>query len=200
MKPNKIVKLIGGGVVIAILVYSFLQGEKLSFEETIKAHRVKITEFMKADSESPLPDTLKSGFEGLNYFTPDPSYKIRAALDRITDNSKLSIPTNDGEIRVFTRYAYANFEFSGKPHQLTLLLPNEGDLLFLAFGDLTNGNSTYGGGRYLDIEKTNGNKITIDFNLAYNPYCAYGADYSCPLPPAENKLSISIYAGEKNFN
>ena len=200
MKPNKIVKLIGGGVVIAILLYSFLPGEKQSFEETIKAHRIEITEFMKEGSDSPLPDTLKSGFEGLNYFTPDPSFKIQATLDKITDNSKLSIPTNDGEIRVFTRYAYANFELSGKGYQLTLLLPNEGDQLFLPFGDLTNGNSTYGGGRYLDIDKTTRNKITIDFNLAYNPYCAYGTDYSCPLPPTENTLSASINAGEMNFD
>jgi len=200
MKPNKIVKLLGGGVVVAILLYSFLPGEKLTFEETIEAHRMKITEFMKEDSDSPLSDSLKPGFEGLNYFSPDPLFKIGATLDRITDDSKLSIPTNDGEIRVFTRYAYANFELSGNHYQLTLLLPNEGNQLFLPFGDLTNGNSTYGGGRYLDIDKTTGNKITIDFNLAYNPYCAYGAEYSCPLPPTENKLSASINAGEMTFN
>ncbi|TDI69269.1 MAG: DUF1684 domain-containing protein [Bacteroidetes bacterium] len=202
MGAKMIFKISGGIVVALILWYSFLTGEKLSFEETVFKHRDEILDFMKNNDESPLPDSVRTGFEGLDYFAPDPSFKVEAALELISDNSKLNTVTNDGQVRKYTRYAYAIFDLSGQQYQVTLLLDDteKDGSLFLPFGDITNGNSTYGGGRYLDLQLNKRNTIIIDFNLAYNPYCAYSADYSCPLPPLENQLSVAINAGEKNFN
>ena len=78
--------------------------------------------------------------------------------------------------------------------------PEYADLLFVPFKDATNGAETYGGGRYIDVKTPKGNKVILDFNLAYNPSCAYGSDrYSCPIPPKKNFLKIPIKAGEKNF-
>ena len=72
--------------------------------------------------------------------------------------------------------------------------------MFLPFSDLTSGNETYGGGRYIDLEIPKGKTITIDFNQAYNPYCAYNPKYSCPIVPAENELLTNVNAGVKKFH
>jgi len=202
MGSKKILKFSGGVVVAIILLYSFFPGEKLPYEETVFEHRDEILDFMKNNDESPLSDSLKSSFEGFDYFEPDPFFKVKASLVRISENSNLKIVTNDGQVREYTKYAYAIFDLSGQQRQLTLLqadLEESNGTLFLPFGDLTNGETTYGGGRYLDLQFTNKNTIIIDFNLAYNPYCAYSANYSCPLPPSENRLSVAINAGEMNF-
>ena len=169
-------------------------------KSTVLQHRETIHDFMKNDPESPLPDSLISKFNRLSYFAPDISYKVRATLERIPGDDIINMATSDGASRSYIRYAYAAFEMLGGEHKLTLLKPVEEDQeLFLPFGDKTNGESTYGGGRYINLEMTSGNKITIDFNLAYNPYCVYSPDFSCPLPPVENQLKVAINAGEKNF-
>lgn len=189
-------------VIVIIMVYSFIPGEQLSYRDSVLQHRQEIHEFMENDPQSPLPDSLKSNFPGLNYFDPDPAYKVSATIETIPGNIRISTPTSDGQIREYIKHSYATFELSGKQHQVTLLQPVEeetGGSLFLPFGDLSNTVNTYGGGRYLDLEITNENSITIDFNLAYNPYCVYSSNYSCPLPPAENQLTVAIKAGEKNF-
>ncbi len=203
MSSKTILKIFGGSVVAIILWYSMLPGEQLPFEETVIIHREEILDFMKHSEESPLPDSLKSNFNGFDYFAPDPSFKVSASLERISEQLELNMTTNDGKAQVYTKYGYASFELFGQQHRLTLLQASsaaEDGALFLPFGDNTNGESTYGGGRYLDLEFTKRNTITIDFNLAYNPYCAYSASYSCPLPPAENQLTVAINAGEKNFD
>jgi uncharacterized protein (DUF1684 family) len=202
MNSQKILKTLGAIVVAIILIYSFIPGDKLSYTETILKHREQTNDFMQHDEESPLPDSLKAEFTGLDYFEPDPEFKIRATLETIPGNNVIKMPTSDGQVREYIKYAYASFELLGKQHRVTLLqLVNGEDAgsLFLPFGDLTNGKTTYGGGRYLDLESTTQNRITIDFNLAYNPYCVYSADYSCPLPPAENQLEAAIEAGAKNY-
>jgi len=121
----------------------------------------------------------------------------------IKDTTRLKIGRTDGSSELFVRYAYASFQLGGRQNRLLLLKSNEQakeDELFLAFTDKTNGFKTYGGGRYLDLEwKGDKDKITIDFNFAYNPFCAYNANYSCPLPPTQNHLEIAIRAGEKEF-
>jgi uncharacterized protein (DUF1684 family) len=174
----------------------------VSYEDKIANHREEIHDFMKDNSDSPLPDSIKSNFRTLDYFGPDPEFKVKASLELIDNDPVINMATSDGETRRYTRYAYARFELKGQLYQLTLLKPMEDKSsqgLFLPFGDSTNGDETYGGGRYLDLESTDKSSITIDFNLAYNPYCVYSTAYSCPLPPAENQLTVAISAGEKNF-
>ncbi|GJM28329.1 MAG: hypothetical protein DHS20C17_09640 [Cyclobacteriaceae bacterium] len=202
MNSKRTLKIIGGAVIALILGYSFMPAAWISYEERITAHREEVNDFMKNDQDSPLSDSVKEDFQSLNFFTINPDYKVKAALEMLPDSPVLSMATSDGKTRKYTRFAYAHFELNGQQNRLTLLKPletNTGQDLFLPFGDPTNGDESYGGGRYLDLESSGEKYITIDFNLAYNPYCVYSAEYSCPLPPAENQLAVSVRAGEKNF-
>jgi uncharacterized protein (DUF1684 family) len=108
-----------------------------------------------------------------------------------------------GEAEYFIKYGYATFKLKDKSHKLLLLLQlnneDEKDKLFLPFTDKTNGFETYGGGRYLDLDLEKDDQLIIDFNFAYNPFCAYNDNYTCPVPPAENQLDIEIKAGEKEY-
>ena len=191
-----------GTVVLVIFIYSLTTQGGPDYLTIISEHRQEIDTFMKAGQESPLPDTLKSQFRGLSYYPVDPTYKVSAQLDKLTENQVLKVGTSDGATKNYVKYANANFILSGIEHKMLILksVDEEGnDYLFLPFGDQTNGTETYGGGRYLDLDFPKQNNIEIDFNLAYNPYCAYNADYSCPLPPSENRLTVAVRAGEQNF-
>jgi uncharacterized protein (DUF1684 family) len=122
------------------------------------------------------------------------------------ENKKVVVlKTNDDKEQRYLEYAYAEFNLDGVRNRLTILEgidmgPIRGKL-FLAFGDETSAVETYGAGRYLDVNKVPGSRtIVLDFNKAYNPYCAYNNSYSCPLPPAENLLKVAIKAGEKNYH
>lgn len=202
MNSKKILKIIGAIVVVLILAYSFMPSVWITYEQKILNHQAEVNEFMKDDPESPLPDSTRSSFRSLNFYPPNSDFKVEASLDILDDEEVISMGTSDGKTRKYLRFAYADFELAGSQNRLTLLQPMDDesdDVLFLPFNDLTNGEETYGGGRYLDLEIPDDNKLTIDFNLAYNPYCVYSNDYSCPLPPAENRLTIPITAGEKNF-
>lgn len=190
--------------VVAIGLYVFFSGHKASYEDNITDLRKNKDDFLRLSPDSPIED--KENFEGLNYFPPNPLYKIKAKLEFITDtsNKTLTLIRSDGKKDNYLRFANAHFKIDQKDYSL-LLLKNMEDQdsrhLFLPFKDLTNGNETYGGGRYLDLEyKDNKDFIFIDFNLGYNPYCTYNYRYSCPIPPKENKLQVPIEAGEKIFH
>jgi hypothetical protein len=119
------------------------------------------------------------------------------------------MPTSSGIPKRYVQYGVLKFRFNNREHQLNVYqadaatlakFPEYADLLFIPFKDLTNGVETYGGGRYIDIKKPVIGKVVIDFNLAYNPSCAYGSDrFSCPIPPKKNFLKIGVKAGEKSF-
>lgn len=109
----------------------------------------------------------------------------------------ITLDTSTGETRVFRRAGFLNFPVDGKPAKLTLFVDSNG--YFLPFRDATSGTETYGAGRYLEPEESGG-KIRVDFNYAYNPYCAYSEHFSCPLPPRENWLTVAIRAGEKVYH
>ena len=202
MNSKKILKIIGAIVVVLILAYSFMPSVWITYEQKIINHRAELNEFMKDDPESPLPDSTRTSFRTLDFYPPNPDFKVEASLEILEDKQIIRMGTSDGKTREYLRFAYASFELAGSQNRVTLLRPMDeksNDALFLPFNDLTNGEETYGGGRYLDLEIPDNNKLTIDFNLAYNPYCVYSNDYSCPLPPAENRLAISVTAGEKIF-
>lgn len=175
-------------------------GEILEFQRQLDA------EFTDPE-RSPLPDRYKKDFEGLDFFPPDTNYRVKAKLQRTPNALPFLMPTTTGKQSEETIYGIVHFQLNGQSLQLEVyqnkeLMGKEGylDYLFLPFKDGTNGRETYGGGRYLDLRIPEGDSISIDFNKAYNPYCAYNAKYSCPLVPSVNHLDTKILAGVKAFN
>lgn len=192
--------------IIIVIIYSLQGGESIEdYIERIQNEREKTERFMLGSEESPFaPDSIPFG--GLNYFPVDPEYKVTARIEPVQQQKLLVLPTTTGEEEKYIRYGYAKFKLKGIENQLLVLQPFESEepqQLFIAFADETSGEETYGGGRYLNVEmpaRAGQKTLVLDFNLAYNPYCAYNPDFSCPLPPRENVLGIPVRAGEKNYN
>lgn len=151
------------------------------------------------DPETPIPPDERDEFPGLSYFEPDPALVISGHIEPSPVTDDLLMPTSTGEEVSYQRYGVAHFTVDGAPAQLTLFA-SEGDRdLFVPFRDATSGKETYGAGRYLEVTRPNDHLVELDFNYAYNPYCAYSEAYSCPLPPLENWLKVPIRAGEKVY-
>ncbi len=157
------------------------------------------------EKDSPLPDNAKKNFRGLPYFPVNLKYRFEGGIVRHRQSETLDLIASDGRERKTLRYGYFEFNREGKIHRLQVyklldLVPKYRHLLFIPFMDATCGRESYGGGRYIDLEERSDNHYVVDFNLAYSPSCAYGKkDYSCPIPPAENRLTTRIEAGEKNW-
>ena len=190
---------------LAIVIYSVSSGpDEKEYIDTIQKERKKKDDFMKTADDSPFSEARDS-FAGLKYFEPDRKYRVRAELQPIKEKRIFSLPTSTGEENKYLEYAWAEFEIDGKKSKLLLLEvmamgPTRGTL-FLAFADETSARETYGAGRYLELKKMPGaGSIVLDFNKAYNPYCAYVDRYSCPFPPKENILTLRIPAGEKSYH
>lgn len=142
-------------------------------------------------------------FQGLEYFDFNPRYQITGTFTKDI-GKKFEMPTTTDRLPVYRRYGYVDFVFLGKNCRLevyqNMALRKQKEYknyLFIPFRDLSSGNESYGGGRYLDVEIPENESLLIDFNLAYNPYCAYSHRYSCPIPPEANSLKILVEAGEK---
>lgn len=153
-------------------------------------------EFFGSHHQSPIPHERRATFSGLSYYAYEPTLALSLAFAP-GDGSTVTIGTSDGATRAYTRAGSVTFPVGQDTATLTLLATDNG--LFLPFRDATSGKETYGAGRYLDLEQPVEGVIEIDFNLAYNPYCAYSDSYSCPLPPHENWLTVPIAAGEQSF-
>ncbi|WP_100616071.1 DUF1684 domain-containing protein [Confluentibacter citreus] len=160
----------------------------------------------KDASKSPLKDKDRKKFEGLDFFKFDPMYVVNARLERTPDSKWFNMRTTTSRVSKERVYGILHFELKGKPYQLnvyqgeeTMKLEGMEDYLFLPFLDETNGFESYGGGRYIDLRIPKGDTIEIDFNKAYNPYCAYNDKYSCPIVPRENYLQTKVEAGVKDF-
>ena len=180
--------------------------EKDSLLKAVLAFQNKLDLSFKDPSESPLTDKDKMRFEGLDYFLPNADYVVPAKLVRTPHALPFGMPTTTDRISQERVYGQLYFELNGNSYSLEVyqsmeLLNKEGyeDYLFLPFTDRTNGQTTYGGGRYLDLRTVAGDTIWIDFNKAYNPYCAYNKKYSCPVVPSQNHLDTEILAGVKAF-
>lgn len=155
---------------------------------------------------SPLPDRYRKDFNGLEFFKPDTSYIVNATFMRTPDATPFLMPTTTDRMSKEVVYGIVSFQLKGNSYNLEVyqnadLTEEEGleDYLFLPFTDATNGDETYGGGRYIDLKIPEGDQITIDFNKAYNPYCTYNKKYSCPIVPSQNSLDVEIFAGVKAF-
>ena len=186
------------------ITVSFAQESKQVKEA--KKFQQKLNKEFSSIEESPLTKEDLEVFESLDFFPIDSNFMVTASLILHKDSEPFQMKTTTDRLPVYKLYATANFKLNGKDYSLEiyqneklLLTPDYEDYLFLPFTDLTNGDSSYGGGRYIDLRLPKGNSIVIDFNQAYNPYCAYNAKYSCPVPPKSNHLDTAISAGVKNF-
>ena len=181
-------------------------GERDSILQSVLDFQKELNASFKDPEASPLVDKDKMNFQGLDYFLPNVDFVVRAKLIKTPNALPFGMPTTTDRISQERVYGRLYFNLKGNPFSLEVyqsldLLEKEGyeDYLFLPFTDLTNGNETYGGGRYLDLRTVQGDSIWIDFNKSYNPYCAYNKKYSCPVVPSQNDLEISIQAGVKVF-
>ena len=153
------------------------------------------------DADSPLLPEDRAHFDGLRYFSPDLGYRLeglRAEPYAGQGAADFTMQTSDGQLRRARRIATLRFELGGRPlalHAYGFEDSDEGSL-FIPFTDATSGQETYGAGRYLDLEPEDDGSHTLDFNLAYHPLCVYSPYFSCPIPPAENRLPVRIEAGE----
>ena len=173
--------------------------------------------YFRQSPDSPFAHHDQSRFKGLRYFAPDPAWRVNATVDMLPEGPSIIMATSDGQQRPFIRAARLHFSVSGQDGVLTAYRSahnhhhapgedhhHEDEPWFIPFRDALAGKETYGAGRYLDIEpregEANPSAVILDFNLAYNPYCAYAEEYSCPIPPKENTLSVAVRAGEQTFH
>ena len=205
MKRSNLIVFIGLIAVVVLIIYS-LQGGKSAadYQTFIENDRQVKEEYLKSGKGSPfVKDNIP--FESLKYFPANEKFNIRAKLELIEDKKVVNLGTSDGKEQKYLEYAYAIFDLDEVENKLLILEsmemgPQRGQL-FLAFADETSGIETYGAGRYLDVKKIPAaTSVDLDFNLAYNPYCAYSDSFSCPFPPKENILKVAILAGEKSYH
>jgi uncharacterized protein len=204
MKRNTLLTMIILAVALITVIYSFTENNDGDYVAKLLKQREEKDQFIRTASDSPFKGQTET-FTGLNYFPPDAAYRVKAKLIPIEQKQMVMLPTSDNKTKRYMEYAYAEFKLNDQTYRLLILEiidmgPYKGTL-FLAFGDETSARETYGAGRYLDVKKPKGqNSIMLDFNEAYNPYCAYNDTFSCPLPPKENLLPVAIHAGEKNYH
>lgn len=176
-----------------------------TYEQKIEKHREKYKAEFLEDENSPLK---KEDLKHLQFYPIHSTYQVTAHFTKIIDTSGFDMHTHSGKEKRYRVYGKVEFTLLGKPctlfvYQSETLMKQKGleDYLFIPFTDLSNGIETYGGGRYLDFRMgdIHSNKLVIDFNKAYNPYCAYKGGYSCPIPPKENDLPLRIESGEKRY-
>lgn len=191
---------------VALAMPQFAQGQSSkAYKKAIKKHRKAYKKKFLTNEHSPLD---KKGVKKLSFFKADESYQSTCSFERSPDAKPFEMATYSGVTQPYRQYGVATCPVNGQDIQLAIYqslqlirMPMYRDYLFIPFKDDTNSASTYGGGRYMDISlKDIENKaVVLDFNKAYNPYCAYSDGYSCPIPPTENHLEMKILAGEKAY-
>jgi len=160
--------------------------------------RASKDDFFASHPQSPLTPEQKRDFQGLEYFEEDPDLELEVHVEKFSEQEPVTIQTSTGQTQTYTRYGKFKFNVDGEEAELTLFAGDNG--FFLPFVDSLAGKETYPAGRYLEPEPLPGDRFLVDFNLAYNPYCAYNEMWSCPLTPPENRLKVPIRAGEKQFH
>lgn len=190
---------------IVCCISSFAQKEKDTIVEHIKKEQLGLVNFYLDSTTTPLARSERKDFPGIHHFPINLKYRVVADLEKFTSSDTVIFPTSSGKKKRYIKYAKATFKIDGKKHSLILYKmadikkPELAKHVFLPFTDLTSNNETYGGGRYIDLEVTDKNKMLIDFNLCYHPYCAYSHNgWNCPIPPKENFVNAKILAGVKN--
>lgn len=191
------------------ILWSLRAEAQETYADSIGIERELKQEELKSRRHSPLQKHDRKSFTHLNYFEVDEAFRINARFDRLAGEEVMEIPTSAGYAKYYKAYGTLRFELEGKSFAITAFkrfYPDDPEksatvnYLFLPFKDLTTGNQTYGGGRYLDMPiAEDGAEVILDFNRCYNPYCAYGDGFACPIPPPRNFIKASITAGEMAY-
>ena len=159
--------------------------------------RARKDQFFAADRSSPLTRQQRKDFKGLNYFPENPALSLEVEVEEFPVKDKIEMQTSSGTVQTYTRFGRFKFPVEGQEAELTIYGDEHG--YFLPFADALAGKETYGAGRYLEPAPVEGGRFLVDFNYAYNPYCAYNEDWTCPITPFENRLKVPVRAGEKVF-
>ncbi|NOR27023.1 MAG: DUF1684 domain-containing protein [Lutibacter sp.] len=191
-----------------IAIFSNCTAQKTSYEDEIRLVQHELNTHYSDATTSPLTKKDLKTFKGLEFFKIDEKYKVEASFELTPNTPIFEMQTTTDRLPLYKKYGIARFTLNGEQLELSIYQNQKlmtdveyEDYLFIPFNDTTNGSLSYGGGRYIDLEipSEGSETIIIDFNKAYNPYCAYNSRYSCPIPPSENNLKISILAGVKAF-
>lgn len=179
--------------------------EEVLYIESIEKSRTEKDDYMKNDPNSPFNLDERADFSPLNYYPVDPGFKFTSRLFQYDPKDTIIVLGTKGEERKVLRYGYLIFNYNGKDYPINVYegRSKNGTIYHsIWFTDLTTGEETYGVGRYIDFELNENEDYiyTVDFNLAYNPLCAYSARYSCAIPTKEDHIPLAITAGEKNFH
>ena len=171
-----------------------------SYVEEIAAERAAKERMFRESSDSPIPAGRHGELLPLSYFPIDSTYSAPAALKLSEDRPVFEMPTSTGKLRKMERVGVLEFTLQGAQHSLGAFVEagtRRITRLFVPFSDVTTGTETYAAGRYLDLDPTSTGLYEVDFNRAYNPYCAYNEAYDCPFPPPSNRLKVPVRAGER---
>jgi uncharacterized protein (DUF1684 family) len=173
----------------------------MTTQTRLQAFRERRNQYYASDPGSPLTEAQRDAFAGLDYFDERPDLVLELPIDTSGDDvgEHIEMQTSDGVTKHYVRAGRIRFEVDGQPVTLSVFRDIERGRYFLPFRDGTSGKETYGAGRYLDPRARPDGTLVVDFNYAYNPYCAYGDGWSCPIPPLENFVKARIEAGERSF-
>jgi uncharacterized protein (DUF1684 family) len=200
-------------VIVLCINFSFVKAQTLLPEQKQEAYQAAVDFQLEMNlkfadsSQSPLKQEDLKRFTTLNFFNIDTQhFVVKARFEKLENEKPFAMKTTTQRLPEYKRFARLHFNIGGNECQLYVYqnldlakLPQYKNYLFIPFTDLSNGFETYGGGRYLDLEIPDSEEIILNFNKAYNPYCAYNEKYSCPIPPKENHLNIAIKAGVLAF-
>jgi uncharacterized protein (DUF1684 family) len=164
----------------------------------LESFRAEKDRFFATHPQSPLTPEQKRQFKGLTYFPENPALRFEVMVEVFSQKDTIQMQTTTGGVQTYTRFGTFKFTVAVQGAELTLYAGAHG--YFLPFVDSLAGTDTYGAGRYLEPEPVGDGKFLVDFNLAYNPYCAYNDRWTCPITPRENWLTVPIRAGEKLFH
>ena len=203
-KPNIITLIVSLKLiflfVLMVPVSAFAQ------EKSVEEFQRDMNKKFSDPARTPLSKDDLAEFKNLDFFEIDSAFQVKAHFLRTPAEAPFRMQTTTNRKPVYVKYGELYFSIKGKDFKLDVFQnqelisdPEYYNYLFLPFTDLTNGETTYSGGRYLDLRIPEGDSIFLNFNKAYNPYCAYNADFSCPIVPAENNLKIAVTAGVKYF-
>lgn len=167
-------------------------------ESRLTGFRKRRDEYFKQHADSPLTEKQKADFGGLSYFprNDDLSYALELDTSGEGIGEEITVGTMSGEAKQYVRSGRIHFDVDGTPATLTVFHDPKTGKFFLPFRDATAGDETYSVGRYLDPKVRPDGRLVVDFNMAYNPYCAYNYGWSCTIPPMENRIEVPIRAGE----